>query len=449
MPENKNISRRDFLKAAGIGSIALTVPGCAPKPKGTPPRQGEMQYRLNPANGDRVSLLGYGCMRWPMKKDENGKDIIDQDKVNELVDHAIANGVNYFDTSPAYLQGLSEKATAIALSRHPRQSYYLATKLSNFGDYSRKASIQMYEDSFKELNTDYIDYYLLHSIGRGGYKAFAQRYEENGLMDFLLEERKKGKIRQLGFSFHGNKQAFNDFMALHEKYHWDFVQIEMNYVDWTHADGVKNVNADYLYSELDKRKIPITVMEPLLGGRLANVPDNIADKLKERDPEATIASWAFRFVGTFPRVLTVLSGMTYMEHLKDNLLTYKNFKPLNPEELGFLEEMAVLMKEYPTINCTDCKYCMPCPYGVNIPEVFRHYNECINKGEIAQSEAQKEYRRLRRAYLISYDRAVPPLRQANHCIGCDICLDRCPQSIAISHEMRRIDNYVEKLKRSL
>lgn len=449
----KNITRRDFLKIGGAGALAAgAAVACGPRQNGTPSvrsGEGEMEYRTNPQNGDKVSLLGYGCMRWPMTKDKDGRDVIDQEKVDELIDRAMECGVNYYDTSPAYLQGQSERATGIALSRYPRNSYYIATKLSNFGDSSPEASKQMYIDSFREMQTDYFDYYLLHSIGRGGLPAFNHRYVDNGMMDFVLGEREAGRIRQLGFSFHGAQKEFDDLIALHDKYHWDFVQIQMNYMDWRHADGVRNVNAEYLYEELDKRGIPITIMEPIQGGRLSNVPANVAAKLKERDPDASAASWAFRFVGTYPRVLTVLSGMTYREHLEDNLNTYRGFRPMSDEELAFMEEMAVLMAEYPTINCNQCNYCMPCPYGINIPGIFDHYNKSVNEGSVPQSEAQKNYRKLRKEYLASYDKAIPTLRQADHCIGCGQCLEHCPQSIAIPDELHRIDRYIEKLKQDL
>ncbi|MBQ2108512.1 MAG: aldo/keto reductase [Bacteroidales bacterium] len=447
------MDRREFLKRAGAGAVALGAAACTGGISGRKTAvqgtSGEMVYRTNPANGDRVSLLGYGCMRWPMIKDENGRDIIDQEKVDELIDVAMKNGVNYYDTSPAYLQGQSERATGKALARYPRKSFYIATKLSNFGDASHEASLKMYRDSFEEMQTDYFDYYLMHAIGRGGYEAFKQRYEDNGMMDFLLKERESGRIRQVGFSFHGRKSEFDELLALHDKYHWDFVQIEMNYMDWKHADGVRNVNADYLYEQLDKREIPITIMEPLLGGRLSSLPENIAAKLKERDPDASLASWAFRFVGSYPRILTVLSGMTYMEHLQDNLKTFMDFKPMDEEELAFMEEMATLMAEYPTVNCTHCNYCMPCPYGIDIPGIFAHYNKCVNEGTVAQSEEQKNFRKLRKAYLTSYNKAIPTLRQADHCIGCGQCMEHCPQSIKIPDQLHRIDAYIETLKRSM
>jgi len=451
----KNIDRREFLKVAGMGSLALgaVAAGCSPSKKNNAASAvtglGEMEYRINNRNGDKVSLLGYGCMRWQMKKGPDGRDVIDQESVNELVDYAMAHGVNYYDTSPAYLQGQSEMAAGEALSKYPRSSYYIATKLSNFGDSSDKASLQMYRDSFEQLRTDYFDYYLLHSIGRGGYNAFKRRYEDNGMMEFLLKEREAGRIRNLGFSFHGNKNEFDTLLALDEKYHWDFVQIEMNYWDWQHADGVRNVNADYLYEQLDKKEMPIVVMEPLLGGRLSSPPESVVNRFKERDPDASAASWAFRFVGTYPRILSALSGMTYMEHLVDNVKTFSGFTPLTEEELEFMQEMANIMADFPTINCTDCKYCMPCPYGINIPAIFAHYNKCVNEGLVAQSSAQEDYKKLRRQYLLSYDRAIPSLRQADHCISCGECLSHCPQSIAIPTELRRIDRYLEQLKQNI
>lgn len=448
------MDRRDFIKigsagAMGLGAAAL---GCSPrKPKTASDETEQMIMRENPRNGDKVSLLGFGCMRWPMVKDESGNEVIDQEAVNEMVDYAIAHGINYFDTSPAYLRGLSERAAGDALARHPRSSYYIATKLSNFGDHSREASIKMYEDSFKEMHTDYFDYYLLHSIGRGGDHAFRERYVNNGMMDFLLGEKAKGRIRNLGFSFHGSKDAFDSFMRIHDsgEFTWDFCQIEMNYIDWKHADGVRNVNADYLYAELEKRGILVIIMEPLLGGRLANVPMGISRQMKMREPDRSAASWAFRFCGSYPGVLCILSGMSSMDPLKENIQTFGHFEPLNQEELDFMERMAVQMKEYPLVNCTNCQYCMPCPWGIDIPGIFKHYNTSITDGTYAQSREQKDYEKLRKAYLTSYDKAIPTVRQADHCIGCGVCLHRCPQSIHIPDELRRIDAYVEKLKQKL
>ena len=444
------MDRRQFIKTTAAGAGALAVSSSAVSLKAEEASESKdlkVIQRTNAGNGDKVSLLGYGCMRWPMKKGDDGRDHIDQEIVNSLVDYAWNHGVNYYDTSPAYLQGQSEAALGEAISRYPRDSYYLATKLSNFGDASEKASLKMYRDSFENLRTDYIDYYLLHAIGGGGYPVYKMRYEDNHMMEFLLKEREAGRIRNLGFSFHGPHDAFDEFMKLHDKYHWDFVQIEMNYLDWRHAKEPRNTNAEYLYGELEKRNIPIVIMEPLLGGRLAKMAEGAAKKLLERDPSRSIASWAFRFVGSYPGVLCALSGMTNMEVLKENVQTFGDFKPLTEEEIDFLMEIAILLDSYPTVPCNDCKYCMPCPYGIDIPGIFLHYNEMVNTGQIAVSSEQKDYQRLRRRYLISYDRAVESLRQADHCIHCGTCVPHCPQSIEIPRELQRVGDYVEKLKR--
>lgn len=460
------MSRRDFLRIAGIGVSAtgLAFAGCdkasrnavVTDKQGSLP-EGEMTYRTNPKTGERVSLLGYGCMRWPTLSGDSardGEDEIDQETVNRLVDTAIKHGVNYFDTSPAYCKGRSEKATGIALSRHPRSSYYIATKLSNFSPstWSREASLQMYHNSLKELGTDYIDYMLLHGVGMGdGLAEFEKRYIENGVLDFLMKERVAGRIRNLGFSYHGDVKVFDHLLAKQDEYKWDFVQIQLNYVDWRHAKEVnpRNTDAEYLYGELAARNIPAIIMEPLLGGRLSKVPDHIVGRLKQREPERSVASWAFRFAGTHPGVLTVLSGMTYMEHLEDNLRSFCPLKSLTDDELGFLYETADLMMRYPTVPCNDCKYCMPCPYGLDIPAILLHYNKCVNEGNVPESSKSPDYASARKAFLVGYDRSVPRLRQASHCIGCNQCAPHCPQSIDIPGELRRIDNFVETLKQNI
>lgn len=462
---NKNINRRDFLKrlGAGLSVTGLTLAGCNSAGNRTGGNssssagsgEGEMTYRINPGTGDKVSLLGYGCMRWPMKANPDGEgEIVDQEAVNDLVDYALAHGVNYFDTAPPYVRGLSEEATGIALSRHPRDSYYIATKMSNHhlarkglkGKELYDASLEMYRNSLAKLKTDYLDYYLLHNLGgETGMPFLMQRFFDSGVLDFLLKEREAGRIRNLGFSYHGDVKVFDYMLSLHDKVHWDFVQIQLNYVDYRHASGM-NFNAEYLYDELQKRNIPAVIMEPLLGGRLASLTDHLNGRLKQHSPEESIASWAFRFSGTFPGVLTVLSGMTYMEHLQDNLRTYSPLRPLNDAEMAMLEDTAVEMISYPSVPCTACEYCMPCPYGIDIPRIFAHYNKCLNEGNVPASSQSEDYRKARRAFLVGYDRTVPRLRQASHCIGCNQCAPHCPQSIHIPNELHRIDRFVENLK---
>lgn len=457
MSNKKTISRRDFFKIAGsAGVMSAGLLSCG---KGTCANDikplGHMTYRTNPKTGDKVSLLGYGCMRWPMSPDSGeGEERIDQEAVNRLVDYALEHGVNYFDTAPPYVRGLSEAATGMALSRHPRDTYYIATKMSNHhlartglrGNALYKASLEMYHNSFKALQTDYIDYYLLHNVGgETGMPFLQQRFFESGVLDFLLEERKAGHIRNLGFSYHGDVRVFDYLLSLHDEIKWDFVQIQLNYVDYRHASGM-NFNAEYLYAELAKRNIPAVIMEPLLGGRLASLQEYLNARLKQHRPTESVASWAFRFSGSFPGVLTVLSGMTYMEHLQDNIRTYSPLEPCTEEEFALLEDTAQEMLRYPSVPCTSCEYCMPCPYGINIPGIFLHYNKCINEGNMPSSSQDDNYRKARRAFLIGYDRNVPRLRQANHCIGCGQCSPHCPQTIDIPSELHRIDDYVEKMK---
>ena len=276
---NENIGRREFLKrfrsaAAVVGATSLA--GCVSDKEAskvqaqmTAPvkKSGEMTYRVTPTTGDKVSLLGYGCLRWFSVVDkETGK--IDQEGVNRLVDYAVEHGVNYYDTSPAYCNGECERVTGIALNRHPRDKWFIAAKLANFEKetWTREESLKIYHNSFKELQVDYIDYYLLHGVGMDGMEEIEGRFLNNGVLDFLLEERKKGRIRNLGFSFHGDVKIFDWLLAQHDegKYTWDFVQIQLNYVDWRHAqeEHARNINAEYLYGELAKRNIPAVIMEP-------------------------------------------------------------------------------------------------------------------------------------------------------------------------------------------
>ena len=344
-------------------------------------------------HGERVSLLGYGAMRYPTVDGSHANNFrggsnapIDLPLVQRQIDYCIEHGVNYFDTSPAYCRGESEKVLGDALAKHPRDKWLVATKLSNFNPktWTQEASRQMYETSRRLLRTDHIDFYLLHSIGGGGkdaMKVFNGRFIDNGMLDFLLKERAAGRIRNLGFSFHGDEAVFRHALAMHEKVHWDFVQIQLNWVDWHHAKEVnaRNVNAETLYKLLDERAIPAVIMEPLLGGRLARVNERVMRRLAPLDPEATPAQWAFRFAGSFPRVLTVLSGMTYLEHVQENVKTYSPLRPLARNEFDTLERAARVFLSDDTIPCTACDYCMPCPYGIDIPAMVRKVDRFVEK----------------------------------------------------------------------
>lgn len=418
--ENKGMSRRSFLQRLGIIGASAGLSAYGRGQAGQETVNGEMTYRTNPKTGQKVSLLGYGCMRWqPASSPQKDGCPIDQEVANELIDYAIERGVNYFDNAPIYGQGWSENVTGKALKRHPREQFLIATKMSGASDLSRENLTTMYRRSFQNLQVDYIDYYLLHGIGGGGMDLFNKRFIQNGMLEFLLDERERGKIRHLGWSFHGDIEVFNRVLEMHEQVHWDFVQIQLNYVDWRHASAYNSdwqkamgddTNAEYLYGELAKRDLPVVVMEPLLGGRLANVTQDVWAQMKQMRPDDSAAAWAFRFAGSFPKVQTVLSGMTYKEHLQDNLRTFSPLIPLSETEQNFLEDVAERMKDNDNIPCTDCKYCMPCPYGIDIPANFLHYKKCVNYGHAPKNYTDANYEESRRAYLIDYDRRISKSR---------------------------------------
>jgi predicted aldo/keto reductase-like oxidoreductase len=384
----------------------------------------KMTMRINPHTGDKVSLLGFGCMRFPMMEDENGNRIVDQEATNILIDAAIAHGVNYFDAAPTYLSGLCEAATGVALSRHPRESFLIATKMSNGRNFSFEFAKAMYEKSFVDLQVDYIDYYLLHSVGGGnGIQTFNERFIENGVLDFLLEERKSGRIRNLGFSFHGDVAVYDHMFELGIQ--WDFVQIYMNYIDWKHATG-RNVNAEHLYHKAVENNTPVVGMSALSGGRLAALSPLARNVLEKVDPTVTPAEWAFRWVGSFEYVLSSLSGMTHMDHLMENVRTHSPLKPLSKEGIEALAVVAEIMSTAGFINCTGCNYCVPCPFGVDIPGILLRYNEYIAE--------RKEI-----------DKSDPLLQQAATCRGaevCGLCEKECPHRVGIVKALQRIDSIV-------
>ena len=464
------MERREFIKhmVATITSTSVFLSACKNYKKSQSQselgdKSSEMTTRVNPNSGDKVSLLGYGMMRMPIKMGLSTKNPqIDQETVNELVDFALERGVNYFDTAPVYCQGLSEQSTGIALSRHPRNSYYIATKMSNFWPelWSIEESKAMFERSLQHLKTEYIDYMLLHSVGRGGgglsgLEVFNGRFMDNNLLDWLVEQKKNGRIRNLGFSYHGDIDVFDMLLRWHDegRYHWDFVQIELNYLDWNYAHQINELNTDasYLYAELEKRGIPTVVMEPLLGGALAKLPPDAVREMKKHDIEASPAQWAFRFAGTPKLVLTVLSGMQYIEHIQENCDTYSPLQPITAEEDAMLMRIAKELYEIQDIPCTGCNYCMPCPYGINIPAIFSYYNRCLAEDNVPCIDgrsADLNFRFARKRWLVGYDRKIPRMRQADHCIGCNRCVSQCPQHIDIPHEMEKINAYVEQLKQS-
>ena len=443
-----NMSRREFLRRLGIGAgsamalVALEPFNAFAKNEGKAVKENRMTYRVQHGSGEQISLLGFGMMRLPDNQDE----------VNQLVDYAIEHGVNYFDTAPMYMRGRSEVLMGNALSRYPREKYYVATKMSNQNQrsWALEESKKMYYQSFQRLKVDYIDYYLLHSIGGGGVDNVKGRFIDNGLLDFLLEERKAGRIRHLGFSYHGDVRAFDWLLDHNDEYHWDFVQIQMNYLDWRHAslgDGWKrDADAEYLYNKCQKLDIQCVIMEPLRGGALAKLRDEQFKQLQELRPNDSAARWAFRLVGSHSNILTALSGMNRMDHLIDNVETFSPLDPCTESENALLANIADVMAGFPTIPCTTCAYCMPCPYGVDIPKNFAYYNEAINEHILPLPDSQSaDYAARKQQFIDGYKAALPDEKTwAKACQDCEECLSKCPQQICIPNQMGRI---VETLRK--
>ena len=447
----KKIDRREFLRrfnAAATVVGASSLVGCVSDNQNSvhtsaesasrPKKEGGMTYRTTPTTGDKVSLLGYGCMRWFALRDKE-TGIIDQEGVNRLVDYAIEHGVNYFDTAYLYHNGDSELFTGKALKKYPRESFYLATKMPTWLVTDLASAKHLFEDQLRKCQVEYFDYYLLHSLRQ--ISEYKKCYVDNGALEYLKAEKAAGRIKRLGFSFHGDLEGFEYLLNCGEQ--WDFVQIQMNYLDWYGP-----LQSDRLYAMLEEKGIQCIIMEPLRGGRLAKVNPVAADLLKKARPGDTPAEWAFRFVASYPNVLTILSGMTEMQYLQENINTLsENFKPLDEKEHK-VEAVANAINSYNLVPCTECDYCDPCPYGVDISGVFRHYNRCVNEGIIPDkmSQSQSEFRRKRREYLISYDKEVAKEAQANHCVGCGSCMQVCPQRFDIVANLRRIDKFVDSLK---
>ena len=452
--DQTNMTRRQFLQRLGAGAgSALAMMAMEPlnvlagnkKPDNVVggDDQVKMTYRVQHGSGEKISLLGFGMMRLPD----------DQEDVDRLVDYAIAHGVNYFDTAPMYKGGRNEDQTGLALSRYPRDKYYIATKMSNQNQrlWDFDAAKEMYERSFERLRVDYIDYYLLHSIGGGGVDGLKGRFLDNGLLDFLLKEREAGRIRHLGFSYHGDVSAFDWLLDRQDEYHWDFAQIQMNYLDWRHASLNKNgwrrdADAEYLYDKLEKTGVQAVIMEPLRGGALGRMNDDLMARLQAVRPDDTPASWAFRWVASHPNILTTLSGMNQMEHMEENVRTFSPLEPCTEAENVLLAEIADVMAGFPTIPCTTCSYCMPCPFGVDIPGNFAYYNDAVDKQILPlPDKTSADYLARKQQFADGLLKALPDKSKwANQCTDCEACLPKCPQQIRIPNQMARI---VETLSR--
>ena len=449
--QKKNeMSRREFLQRLGIGAgsaMAMTAlepfSAMAKRLEDAAFEDGTvgMTYRTQNGSGEQISLLGFGMMRLPNNQDE----------VDQLVDYAIEHGVNYFDTAPMYMGGQSEVLTGNTLARYPREKFFVATKMSNQrrGLWNYDDSKRMYEQSFERLKVDHIDYYLLHSIG-GGMETLEGRFLNNGILEFLLKEREAGRIKHLGFSYHGDVRDFDWLLDRQDEYEWDFVQIQMNFLDWRHASlrGGRRVDADaeYLYGKCEKMGVQCVVMEPLRGGAFGKMAQELTDQLKAVRPNDSTARWAFRWVGSYPNVLTTLSGMNRMDHVEENIKTFSPLEPCSEKENELLAEIADQMSGFPTIPCTTCEYCMPCPFGVNIPGNFAYYNQAVNEHLLPLPEkSAADYAARKESFIAGYKKALPISAEwASKCRDCEVCLSKCPQQIRIPNQMTRIVETIGK-----
>ena len=368
---------------------------------------------------EEVSLLGFGLMRLP-KASENSVDI-DYAAAEGLIDRAMASGITYYDM--AYTYKGSEAFAGQALSKYPRDSYYLATKCPPWKLKTAEDFEQIFAGQLKDCRTDYFDFYLVHNFAQetkraAGNEEYFTHFEKVGMYNFLLKKKAEGKVRHIGFSFHGTPAFLEKVVS---KYEWDFAQIQLNYIDWSATD------AKAQYEILAAHNIPVVIMEPLRGGALATLNEEAAKALKAARPEASLASWGIRYAASFPKVLSVLSGMNEMDQLDDNLATMADFEPVTEQEKELLYEAAAIYNRSGAITCTGCSYCMPCPVGVNIPRIFSIYNH---------------YKLLN--FRIPFDNGYSSLdekEKASSCIRCGKCEKQCPQHLTIPEYMREIAEF--------
>lgn len=359
----------------------------------------------------KLSALGMGAMRLPVV---NGDDAsIDEAAAFAMVDEAMAKGVNYYDTAWGYHNGNSELVMGRALARYPREKFYLATKFPGY-DLSNMPKVkEIFEKQLEKCQVEYFDFYLFHNVCEMNIDAYLD--PQYGIYDYLLEQRKNGRIRHLGFSAHGDYDVMKRFLDAYGK-DMEFCQIQLNYLDWEFQDAKKKVEL------LNEWNIPVWVMEPLRGGKLASLSAEDEAKLKALRPEETIPAWAFRYLQTIPSVKVVLSGMSNMKQMQENIRTFEEDKPLNYEELKAIYSIADGMVKKIVLPCTACHYCTShCPQGLDIPGLLALYNEhCFTQGGFIAPMALQ---------------AVPADKQPSACVGCRSCEAVCPQGIKISEAM--------------
>lgn len=358
-----------------------------------------------------LSALGFGTMRLPLL-DENPKHI-DEKATAEMIDYAIRNGVNYFDTAWGYHNGESERVVGKLLHNYPRESFYLATKFPGYDLSNMDKVEEIFEKQLEKCQVDYFDFYLIHNVCEMNIDAYLD--EKYGIFDYLLKQKEKGRIRHFGFSAHGDMNVLKRFLAKYGQ-HMEFGQLQINYLDWEFQHAREKVA---LYESLG---IPVWVMEPLRGGKLAKLEQEDEAKLKALRPEEGIPAWAFRFLQSIPSVTVTLSGMSDFHQVKDNIKTFSAEKPLSEEEMRTLLAIADGMTGKTRLPCTACRYCTEyCPKGLNIPELVRLYNEhrFSGGGFIAPMVVG----------------TLADDKKPSACIGCKSCEKVCPQGIKISEMM--------------
>lgn len=368
----------------------------------------------------QLSGLGFGTMRLPLLDNESGS--VDEELVGKMVQYAVCHGVNYFDTAYPYHNGESERIIGRVLKQFDRGSYYLATKYPGHQISNSYNPAEIFEEQLEKCDVEYFDFYLLHNV----YENSIQTYLNPGwgIVDFFVEQKKKGRIRHLGFSTHGSAEMIKNFLDKYEN-EMEFCQIQLNYLDWTLQD------AKAKYEILTKRKIPVWVMEPVRGGRLASLTPEETMLFKEKHPDESIASWAFRWLQSLPNVTMILSGMSNLDQVEDNIKTFSNEKPLQQNEMEFLLEIAEGMKN--SLPCTACHYCTSdCPKGLDIPTLISDYNE------VRFSPSFNVGMRMD---------AVPMEKHPSACITCGKCKRICPQKIDIPQAMHEFAEVLNKMPR--
>ncbi len=364
------------------------------------------------------SLLGFGMMRLPVTNPKTQE--IDEELAVKMIDEAICGGVNYFDTAYCYHEGLSESFAGRALSRYPRDSYYLASKMPSWLVNAPEDVERIFQEQLKRCRTEYFDFYLVHNITENK----LERIETLKIHEYLMEMKRQGKIRRLGFSFHDRPEVLRDTV---NRYEWEFAQIQLNYLDWEHQQAREQ------YQILTDAGLPVIVMEPLRGGALVSLCQEALLILHETNPNVSPAGWGLRFVASLPNVLTILSGMSTLEQVQDNIKTLSNFQPLSETEQETLQRALDAYRKASPVPCTACRYCMDCPYGVDIPKTLAIYNHYLFK--------KASFSFLQECTILGADK-LP-----THCIGCGKCAKICPQKIEIPRLMKEISEMIEKFER--